>query len=110
MLCKGRVELQDAPADWGIDIGDGLDRLKRGNDLPGVDLLPSRNGEVHVHDVSEFVLGVVGDANGSGAVVHSEPFVVLGVVELFGEVHGELHGWLDLNGVLAPIMLLQVAR
>jgi hypothetical protein len=61
------IDFDDLPAERGIDGGDGLDRLDRGELLHlfdfGADL-----GQLDVDDVAQFVLGVMGDADASLAV------------------------------------------
>ena len=45
-------------------------------------------GQVDEHDVTERVLGVVGDADRDLAVLDADPLVVGGVAEVVGDLHG----------------------
>src|SRR6185369_11899974 len=90
----GLVDFADRARDRGIDVGGGLDRFDDGDFLLGIEMGTDFR-QFDEDEVAEGFLGVVGDADGDGAVsVEQHPFVGGGVLEVGGNVR---HGFL-LNG------------
>src|SRR3990172_3187847 len=86
-LLQERVAFQHRARDRGIYVGDGLRGLDLAERLAPRDLR-SDLGDVHIYDVAECVLGVVGDPdpNASRRLL-AHPLVLLRVAEVFRELH-----------------------
>src|SRR5450631_2859046 len=86
---EGVIEIDDIARDRRVDVRHGLHGLDRADGFSLIDMLAGLEGfaavfKIHVDDVAELVLGVIGDANGAGIAFHVHPLVFLGVAVIFG--------------------------
>ena len=76
------VDFRDLAADRRVDVGDRFHRFHRAEGLALFQMRADLR-QIHVDDVAQFLLGVVGDADGAGIALHEHPLVFLGVAEIF---------------------------
>jgi hypothetical protein len=70
----GLVDLDDFAADGRVDVAGGLDGFHHGAGFPGLHRA-AHGGQFDKHDVGQFVLRVVGDADGGDVAADADPFV-----------------------------------
>ena len=78
MLREFRVGGGDFATDGRVNIAGGLDRFHHRAGFAGLHLA-SDGRRLYEHDVGQFVLGVVADADGGGVALNAQPFVGFGV-------------------------------
>jgi len=76
-----RIRFHDIAARRSIDFADGFHGFDGAKNLPGSDFRPSR-GQLDEHDIAQFVLRVIGDADRCDIALHFNPFVLFGVTKL----------------------------
>lgn len=89
VIGKGGIDFDDLAIGGGVDVGGGFDGLDHSGGSFGMDDAADV-GEFDEDDVTEFVLGVIGDADGADVAIDVEPLVGFGVAEVAGDVHGFL--------------------
>src|SRR5206468_3360938 len=90
-VLQGLVHRGDDAGDGGVDVGDRLGGFHLADGGAGRDAVADRR-QLDVDDVSQRVLGVVGDAHPDDhavgvAVLDHRPFVLVGVAAVIGGGH-----------------------
>ena len=93
----GLVHFEDLAAHWRIDITRGLHRLHHRARVTRLHCLADLR-QLHEHHVRQFMLSMVGDADGGIAAGDTDPFVRLRVLQIRGNVgthnfERRLRGW-----------------
>ena len=96
---KCHVDVHHLTGQGGVDVGRRLHGLDHGKRLAGIHLPPDLGG-LDIDDVAQGLLGMVGDADGGGAVAMDlHPLVGLGVTQVGrGCAHGVLPVWAGAAG------------
>ena len=76
------VRLADRARDRGEHVGNGLDRFNVGGGIAFLQFLAD-GGQVDVHDVAQFMLGIVGDPDHDRVAFAAHPFMFLAEKKIF---------------------------